>query len=232
MPARLLHGSRPSTAPQVKRAPRAPRPSRGAAELERVSRSHLRVFQSSAAIPVPRVQHHYGARMRVAAQQNRESCPPRMGPFAGHGMGSLPDRFPVLIARRHWAVELEIRAVAKSPAAASSPCLRAAKLSCFCRLAPPGLFCFPRSHPRFPSLPSSSLNFTRHIPSSGRLAAPKSHPARRPFTLRRVLSCVCSLVPRDPRSVLTSAIRPTRCRLGVLDPSLPARRNLLFSVYV
>lgn len=124
MPARLLHGSRPSTAPQVKRAPRAPRPSRGAAELERVSRSHLRVFQSSAAIPVPRVQHHYGARMRVAAQQNRESCPPRMGPFAGHGMGSLPDRFPVLIARRHWAVELEIRAVAKSPAAASSPCLR------------------------------------------------------------------------------------------------------------
>jgi hypothetical protein len=86
--------------------------------------------------------------------------------FSEVRMGSLLSRTPVQIPRRHWPVALEIRAVAESPAAALSPCLRRPRRPSFLGSADSStdVILFPSSHPRIPSCSPSLLNLTRHIP--------------------------------------------------------------------
>ena len=73
------------------------------------------------------------------ALQTGESCPLFMETFSAFLMGSLPSRVPVQIARRHWAVSLEIRAPAESPAAGGTE----SQAFLFLPTAPPAVFCFP-----------------------------------------------------------------------------------------
>lgn len=126
----------------------------------------------SAAIPVPQAQHHSGVSFASFVLCSAAEARVVMELFSEVCMGSLLSRTPVQIPRRHWPVALEIRAVAESPAAALSPCLRRAKSS-----RRPSFFgsadsstagiLFPSSHPRIPSSSPSLSNLTRHIPTTG-----------------------------------------------------------------